>query len=574
MTVWAEDAWAAEPSIPVPPSSSIPSLPAAAFDPRYSGALVWIAEIEAALDGGTLPEGGPAWADGSWGDIPPAFAGAGGGTIIRVSDLGWRSKDSDVGGAQPYPPILSGGPNIERRVALAPSANDTFAWGSLTLARPGVLPNTSLASRDTAMRRVRLRAGMQTFDSDRGIILDPTSAALVEAFAGMAMTWLPITDGAEIPLRDPSAWLDAPIQARKFLGTGGAEGPADLAGTPFPMVRGGSAASPVRNCPVVLVNAASRIYRWNDSGGALVALYEAGKQTYTNAGLVADVFAASPGAGTFVYDATGHLRLGSDPAGEITVDGAGQAGFVTAAAVIRELVMTTTGLPAGFLDESSITTTAAVAPWPGGWAWTGRETAREAIRPLLAALNARLVSSRSGGLRLWPLRAISGDAVPVASFDPGNAVSVTPVQLGAPLTPPTAVWSVGYGKTQALITAPNSTITAAERERLTKPWRTATWADLNNLTRYAQSSRPDLVETALLAPADATSLAHVLGALWGVPRQLYQVTMPTGAVLLRDIGDVVRLTWPADGLRSGARGQVVGDSVRGGQSTASLLVLV
>ena len=46
------------------------------------------------------------------------------------------------------------------------------------------------------------------------------------------------------------------------------------------------------------------------------------------------------------------------------------------------------------------------------------------------------------------------------------------------------------------------------------------------------------------------------------------------SALLRKIGDVVTLQWPADGLRTGALGQVVGDSLRAGDPTASLLVLV
>jgi hypothetical protein len=113
-------------------------------------------------------------------------------------------------------------------------------------------------------------------------------------------------------------------------------------------------------------------------------------------------------------------------------------------------------------------------------------------------------------------------------------------------------------------TTPKPTVSATERERLAKPYRTAVWSDATNLTRYAQASRPDMVATALLQQADAQSLANSLGALWGVQRSLWQVTLPTASALLREIGDVVTLQWPADGLRTGALGQVVGDSLRAG----------
>jgi len=187
---------------------------------------------------------------------------------------------------------------------------------------------------------------------------------------------------------------------------------------------------------------------------------------------------------------------------------------------------------------------------------------------------ARLIASRSGGLRLWPLQALGSTASPVASLDPSTAVSMAAVPMAGPLTPPAAFWSVGYARTHSTTTTPKPTVSATERERLAKPYRTAVWSDATNLTRYAQASRPDMVATALLQQADAQSLANSLGALWGVQRSLWQVTLPTASALLREIGDVVTLQWPADGLRTGALGQVVGDSLRAGDPTASLLVLV
>jgi hypothetical protein len=564
MTSWASTPWADPPQDTLPPASSAGPIIADRFDPRLGGAVVILADIEAALDGGTLPTGGEPWADAPWADAPPDAAPAGGAETIRVSDLGYR-------GAQPYAPLLVAGPDIERRVGLAPGAADSLGWGVLRLATPGLVPGTALTGRDTAMRRVRLRAGLRGRDATRGYVTDPAPAGLVDIFEGLAGTWQPRDDGAEIPLRDPSAWLDAPIGRRKFLGTGGGEGPASLTGTPFPLVRGGSAGAPVRACPVIPVDPANGVYRWSDVG-SVTALYEDGAAVYTPAGQVANVLSASPGAGNWSWDANGLVRVGSDPEGAITVDG--WSGESLAARVIRDLLLTTLALPAQSFDADSVSITAARVPYVGGWAWTGEERARDAIQPLLAALGARLIASRSGGLRLWALRALGPEARPVAAFDAASAVSIEPVPLGAPLTPPAADWVVGYGRTHAIATAPKPVVTPEERDRVTQPWRTARWTDAANLTRYAQASRPPLVETALLGALDAQGLANALGALWGVQRSLWRVTVPMGAALLRDLGDVVQLRWPADGLRGGALGQVVGDSIRGGEATASLLVLV
>jgi len=400
MTVHAENAWAAEPFLPVPEAAASPGTVPGEFDPRMGGALVWVAEIEAALNGGTLALGGSAHADDAHGAEPLPFTAAGGAETILVSDLGWR-------GPAPYPPLLLGGPDIERRVALAPDQGSTYAWGSLRLADLSVVPGVTLAGRDTAMRRVRIRVGQRGYDAARGMFTDPPPAMMRDAFLGVALTWRARADGAEVPLRDPSAWLDAPIGIRRFLGTGGAEGPASLAGRPFPIVRGGSVSAPVRACPVTLVDAATRRYRWTDGPSALVTVYEDGAAVYTNAGNLPGL-GSSPGAGAYFSDnAAGELRLGSDPAGTVTVDGAGSTALL-AATVLRDLLMVTAALPAGLLDEGSVLGTAGSFPYQGGWAFDGTETARDAVRPLRAALGARLVASRSGGLRVVAVARTTG----------------------------------------------------------------------------------------------------------------------------------------------------------------------
>ena len=555
----AEDAPAALPGAPPPP----PPIVADLLDPRRGGALVWVVEVEAARDGGTLPAAGPAWAEDAWGAAPPAFIPAGGSQVLRVSDLGWRAPAGAPAGAA-YPPWLLQGPDLDRRVALAPGANDTWGVGVMTFA-----PQAVLDGHDTAMRPVRVRVGQQGWDPGRGLVTDPV--ALGDVFSGLALTWRAGDAGNEVPLRDAAAWLDQPVGVQRFTGAGGAGGTPDLAGQPVPIVRGGDALNPVRACPARLVEPLTQIFRWSDAGTP-VAVREDGAAVYASAGPVADVFAAAaPAAGAYVWDAAGHVRLGSVPQGQITVDGHGPD--LLAATIVRDLLMGTMGLPAGLLDEGSVLATAGTAPQAAGWAWTGGETGREAVQPLLRALNARLVPARAGGLRLWPLRALPADARPAARLDATSAVACDPVPLDG-LMPPAAAWTVGYGRTHTLTSTPKPTVSAADRERLAAPWRTAAWGDAANLLRYAQPARPPLVETALLTAGDAAALAGVLGALWGVPRTLWRVTVPAGAALARDIGDVVQLGWDIPGLRNAPLGQVVGDSVRAGEPAGALLILV
>lgn len=79
----------------------------------------------------------------------------------------------------------------------------------------------------------------------------------------------------------------------------------------------------------------------------------------------------------------------------------------------------------------------------------------------------------------------------------------------------------------------------------------------------------------LLNATGAQALADVLRDLWCVQagRRVYDVTLPLSLVLARDLGDWVRLTYPLPGLRAGALGQIVGETIRWEEGRATLSIL-
>lgn len=172
-------------------------------------------------------------------------------------------------------------------------------------------------------------------------------------------------------LKDKSADLNTPVQSRKYAGTNtggaGVEGDAALKDKLKPRLLGRAF-----NCSPVCVNASKLIYQINDSAisaisavrdnGIALAVGEAG--AYTDQ---ADMEATAPNAGEYrVWYAGGCFRLGSSPAGQITVDAATGAAIAdrTAGQLVKQLAGEKCG-PAYVVNQSIIDLDAS-APYETG----------------------------------------------------------------------------------------------------------------------------------------------------------------------------------------------------------------
>jgi hypothetical protein len=497
---------------------------------------------------------------------------------VRASDVGYVSRAADAGGVRAWPATLSLALEIERRADLTPGGTGAGAsWGAIRLIDDGRYSGLA-STRNTDARTARVRLGRKTWDADRMLSVDPALATLIDVQTGVSRNWIFEEQTVIVPLRDPSYWLERPLQAAVYAGTGQAEGTAALAGRPKPKARGGTAAAPIREIGPVLIDPATNVYQYSDGPGTVVAVYEGGRAVFTPGADTANLWAGVTAAGSYRTDnARGLFQLGSPPVGDITADVTGAfpvAGAVTVASEIaRHLMTEDLGLPAGLVDAAAFAAVAAAVPWQAGAYWDGSAGADGAVAVgyLLASIGARLLPTRGGLLRPVLIRAPAGTAV--ASYDTGRILGVT--LLPAPLDPPARRVRVGWRRIHTPRTGGlNAAITAARRQELAEAFRFETATSVAIATAYRRPTDPAPVATALTVQADATAFAAALGTLWSARRLLLAVDLPIVTALAREVGDLVRIDWPLGDLAGGRTGLVVGDRLSWTDQTGTLYVLV
>lgn len=509
--------------------------------------------------------------------LPETLANTG---LIRASDMGYRTREDDVGGLQVYPAVLDTAFEIDRQVSLDPGQPATATFGAIRLNNLGQRFDAFTEGRNSDSRPVRIMLGEKLFDPTRGILLDPPRASLQPFFTGTALNWQVSETEVEIPLQDATYWADRPLQSNTYAGTGGLNGTPEMTGRPIPITRGGDTARPVQNVPMTVVDPVQHIYQWTDAPGVVVTLYEGGVAVFAYEGDVPDLYAGTPPTpGRYrTNNARGVLQMGSRPVRALTADVTGAFALAgpqsLAADIARYLLTETMAQPEAALDLTSFQ--AAQPPPDGPCGFHASEAMRglDAVRLLLGSIGARLLVRRNGLLGVFALRAVPAGTTPAARLSSLNAIDVVPQPLPSTLDPPPYRWRVGWGRNHTVQTSElNGAISGARKQFLAEPFRLAAWAGPGVLTAYRRPNDPAPVETALLVQSDAVALARVLGALWEGRPGLYAVTVPLQVAAGLDIGSVVLLQWPLRALAGGQIGQVVGEQVRSVDGTVMLLVL-
>lgn len=562
------------------PALGTPAPPLApVFDGRAP--IFYAAEIELYQPGATalhFDYGVGSRARGALALLPQALESAG---MIRASDLGYRTRGSDPGGVVAYPPVLATAFEIDRRVGLAPGEASTRTYGSIRLANLGQRFDAYVQSRNSDNRAVRVLAGQKAFDPSRGIDVDPPYAALHPFFGGVALPWTLGETELTIPLADPAAWLDRPVQVDLYLGTGYYEGGPELAGKPKPMTRGGSYAYPVTDVPLVAIDPVSLVYQWTDGQGTVQALYEGGAAVFVYDGDVADLYAtAGPASGHYrTCNARGCLQLGRKPLYTLSADVTGSFPLTpanTPAAMGLAMLIEDMAMPIGLLDRVSFALADVACPYVAGY-YVGTTPVQGSVQLALifGSINARLVSSRAGLLSCFLLRAIPVGAVAAVSLDVNTLVNVAPAALPSTLDPPPYRYQIGYGTVwQTQTSGLNGAVSAERQQQLANATRYAGAASAAVLTQYRRPTDPAPVETILRRQTDAWTVATAMLALVSGRPGYYTVTAPVEVAAGIDLGTVIRLTWPLANLAAGRLGQIVGDAVRSRDGTVTLLALM
>jgi hypothetical protein len=528
----------------------------------------------------TFSQGHGSHPHGALAELADSVEGSG---VILASDLGYRTKTSDPLGLRVYPPHVDQAFAVDRRVNLDPAQSGLgAAWGTITLANANRTYDAIAAAWNSDGRQVRVLWGQKSWDYTRGIFLDPSYLALAPVFVGVATPWFLSDAALEIPLRDPSYWIERPLQTTLYLGTGTYEGPAALTGTPKPKARGGTSGNPICNVTPVLIDPTNRIYQYTDGPGTVVNLYEGGALTIVLQGNTTNLYSGSTSAGQYRTDnSRGLFQLGSVPVRTITCDVTGQfpiAGAVTTAAQIARYLLTEDlAIPASFIESGSFTTVDIARPYVSGIYFGPNDSpdGATALQRVLTSFAAQLLPTRSGQLRLVTLRALPVTAVPVAAFTPANVIACVPRSLPGTIDPPPYRFRVGYQHnytTQDSDIGPTTTDT--HRQFIAAADRYASASSAAVLSGYRRPNDTAPIGVALLVQTDAQTVANELVALWSTRRRVYDVTVPVAPGLAIDAGDVVSLTYPTDDLHGGKLAQVVGEQFRSQDATTTLQVLV
>lgn len=532
--------------------------------------------------------------------------------VIRASDIGYRTMESDAGGLQVYPPLLVSAFSMSRAVNLDPALSSVgAAWGSLTLANPGGQFDAYTEQWNSDGRPIKILTGAKVYDPVRGYFTDPAYASLMVTFTGMATPWFLSDTGLQVPLRDATYWLDANLQTDVYAGTGTYQGTIDLTGKPVPMARGGSASAPIKNVTPILIDTVNQIYQYTNGPGTVVSLYEGAALTIVFQANTTDLYSGTTSSGHYRTDnSRGLFQLGSVPVSTITADVTGEfpaAGAISSAGQLALLLMTEDiALPAENIDAASFTatietptdyalgylsapvlaltleqqpviTTDPLSAVAGVWfASDDNVDGATAVNRILASLGAQLVPMRDGTLRLIRLYAIAENAHPVGRITAANCVSIVPRALPAGLDPPPYRFRVAYAHNYTVQSSGIlSSATAAQAQFAAAADRYAMYVNLDVLSKYRRPNDTQAVGSgALLQLGAAQTVANALGALWSTRRRLYDVTLPVSVGMAFEIGDVLMLNYLLEDLRGGRLGQIVGEQFSSSDSTIIYQVLV
>ena len=500
---------------------------------------------------------------------------------VRASDKGYRTLPSDTPSVAVYPPLLAEAFAIDRSVNLDPASTTmAAAWGRIRLANPDGRYDAIGASRNADARAVRILRGAKVWDAARRIHIDPSYGDLIPLFSGLAQPWFLSETSLDIPIRDATYWLDRPLQSSIYGGAGGYDGSADVAGLPKPKTRGGTFSRPIQNVLPVLIDPVNRIYQYNDGPGTVVRLMEGADPT--NILFQADttnLYSGSTSSGSYRTDnSRGLFQLGATPFRSITADVTGEfpaAGAQTTLAdIARHLLTEDAAIPAGNVATTTFTATASAYPYEAGvYFGPSQVTGVQAVGALLASAGWKLAPRRDGTLAVFVPRDVAGET-PVAALTPATIVTCVPTPVPSTVTPPAGRIRVGYERNwnPGMTDISPAVLAMTSKSFLATQDRLATWLSAD--VSYRRPSDPPPVTGALLVQGDAQATADRLGALWGVRRRVLSVTVPIEVGLAREIGDVVNVRFPADDLRNGRNGLVVGEQFRSMDSTITLMVLL
>jgi hypothetical protein len=470
---------------------------------------------------------------------------------VRVSDRGWIGEPDDPDAAnEAWPARLIEPPALEMAIPVYPTETrrTEVAAGEILLANAdggldALAGDWTLAGRSVVIRRGPHRRPHHARAAEIGRV---AQMRVVSALSGTTRLRLTLATAA----RD----LDVPV-CDLFAGTGGPEGPAELAGQARPRLCGRR-----RNFAPVLIDPSLLIYHLNDGPLRDVAAVRnrAVPQSWAgNVGTYGELASLVIAGGTYwTCRATGHVRLGS-PATVLTADAEGDVGGMsTAAAIALHLLRGPGGLDALRAPAE------AFLGWPAGVCGLllSGGTVADAMDRLSAGIQgwwgADAFGRLYGGLLLPP-----EDFGPSVTIQPWMLLAPPEEEAGVP-----APWwrnRVSYRSLDRVQAGEDVAGVVPEEERL---WLGRPATQVTAINAAAQSAFPAStgeaeVDSIFDGAADAQAMADRLLRLFSAPRRAWRVALRAGTAGLSPSmlvpGTIVSLPFPRIAALAAGRALVV-----------------
>lgn len=365
-------------------------------------------------------------------------------------------------------------------------------------------------------------------------------------------------------LRDNALIADTPIQSTRYLGSNslpnGLEGVADLAGKPKPLIFGSAF-----NLTPYCVNTSKLIYQYTDGAGVATTVYDRGV-ALTNGGSYATLAdlqndSLAPSAGQFkYYNAGGYVRLGSSPAGTVTMDAtstlpmdAGQA-FT---AVITSMVAAGLSVSARVGDAATLSSvsTGAIGLWIAE-----ERTFASVLDEIANSVGAWWGIGANGEFRIKRLDSPTGS--PVVTFTEVQVtalerVSTTDPDRGLPSWRVVLQYKINYTAQSASDLA--ASVSDARRSILRLSFSSTPPAESSAILTTYKLARQLLVRSLLVLSTDAGNEATRLFNLRSVRRDRFTFRVPMDSVInTLDLGDIVSLEHSRFNLSAGKLFAVIG----------------
>ncbi|WP_138476160.1 hypothetical protein [Dyadobacter bucti] len=462
----------------------------------------------------------------------------GGVTLVCLSDVGFVTKPTDTL-ANKY---FIGRVNNAFQFDVSVLSNDEFgnsnqSYGSIVI-QNGDGDLDRLVDYFWSSRRVTVKAGATWFRyQDFATIFD----GAIDDFDGD-------DEQFTLTIKDNRSKTDQQIVSGIYGGTGGIDGGADIANTYKPLAYG-----VIKNAEPVLVDSVNLIYQIHDGSILSVDAVRDRGVALTNVGDVPDIVSASVAAGQFKTQLSGgFIKLGSTPAGRITMDVQGENanGYVSKTGEIIERIVTTrlglNPVEPEYIDGGSLNDLDAVLTGDVGTYINRNMTASDAINDLISGVGAYWTFTRQGLLFAGTVSPPTLESTTLTI----NDIDEQGIKLDRINKP---AWRISVAYAPAWTVQDESELAAATTDA-DRSFVSNEYRYLTNEDRAIRSQSKEMIEkifyTNIANEADAQALLDRLVLVHGEPRQVFQLTVYRALFKLY-IGDQVKLIYNRFNLDAG-----------------------